>query len=68
MNESVGQGDQKIGKKFTQILEKVAKTVAKQKNAEMYTSKLNLEVQNIYIKPLLNPLITCNKSCFVAAY
>jgi hypothetical protein len=68
VTESVGQGDQKIGKKFTQILEKVAKTVAKQTNAEMSTSKLNLEVQNIYIKPLSNPLITRNKSCFEAAY
>ncbi len=48
------QGDQKIGKTFAQIKEKVAKTVGKPKNAKSSSSKLNLTVQNIYIKPLLN--------------
>jgi hypothetical protein len=37
--------------KFTQILDKVAKTVAKQKNAKTSSWRLNLKVQNIYIKP-----------------
>jgi hypothetical protein len=41
------QGDQKIEKKFTQSLEKVAQTVAKPKNAKIFSSKLNLKIQNI---------------------
>jgi len=45
-----GQGDQKIGKKFTQVLEKVAQTVAKPKIAKISTSKLNLKIQNIFLK------------------
>jgi len=36
-------------------LEKVAQ------NATVSTSKLNLEVQNVYIKPHLKPLNTYNK-------
>jgi hypothetical protein len=43
------QGDQKIGIEFAQILDKVAKTVAKSENAKISSSKLNLDVQNIYI-------------------
>ncbi len=39
------QGDQKIGKS-TQLLEIVAKTVAKPKYAKVSTSKFNLKVQN----------------------
>jgi len=35
-------------------LEKVAKTVAKQKNDNISTSKLNLKVKDIYINPFLN--------------
>jgi hypothetical protein len=42
-----------VVKIFTQFLEKVAKTVAEPKNAKISTSKMNLKVQNIYIKPLL---------------
>jgi hypothetical protein len=34
---------------------KVAKTITEPKNATMRVSKVNLEVQNIYIKPLLKP-------------
>jgi hypothetical protein len=41
------QGNQKIEKKITQSLEKVAQTVAKPKNAKIFSSKLNLKVQNI---------------------
>jgi hypothetical protein len=35
--------------------EKVAQTVAAPKNAKIFTTKLNLKIQNIYIKPLLKP-------------
>jgi hypothetical protein len=45
----VDQGDQKIGKKIAQILEKVAKTIAKLKNAKVFSSKLNWKVQNVFI-------------------
>jgi hypothetical protein len=45
------QGDQKIGGNFAQIMDKVAKIVAKPKNAKTSSSRLNLKVQNIYIKP-----------------
>jgi hypothetical protein len=38
------------------ILDKVAETVAKPKNAKISSSKLNVKVQNICIKPLLNSL------------
>jgi hypothetical protein len=41
--------------KIAQILEKVAKTVAKPKMAKISSSKVNLRVQNIYINPLLKP-------------
>jgi hypothetical protein len=44
------QGDQKIGEKFAQIFDKVAKTVATPKNAKTPAPKLNLKV-NIYTKP-----------------
>jgi len=48
------QGGQKIWKKTCPIFQKVAKTVVKPR-AKISTSKLNLRVQNIYIKPLLKP-------------
>jgi hypothetical protein len=54
----------RLGKKFTQILEKVAKTVNKPKNAKISSSKLNLKVQNKNIKLLLNSSNTYNKSYF----
>jgi hypothetical protein len=38
--------------KITQILEKVAKTVANFKNTKIASSELNLKVQNILINPL----------------
>ncbi len=38
------QGDQKIEKKLLNFFEKVAKTVAESKNAEISASKLNLKV------------------------
>jgi hypothetical protein len=40
----------KIGGKFAQSFDKVAKTVAKPKNAKTSSSKLNLKL-NIYINP-----------------
>jgi hypothetical protein len=53
LRKGVGlQGDQTMGKKFAQSLEKVAKTVAKQKNAKITSLKLNVKVQNINIKHL----------------
>jgi hypothetical protein len=45
------QGDQKIGGKFAQFLDEVAKTVAKPKKCQNI-SKLNLKVK-IYTKPFL---------------
>jgi hypothetical protein len=41
----------RLDKQFTQILEKVAQTIAKSRNAKISSSKLNLKVQNIFIKP-----------------
>jgi hypothetical protein len=56
------QGDEKIGK-IAQILEKVAKTVLKSLIAKKaFTPKLNLKVQNNYIKPLLKPKIAATNS------
>jgi hypothetical protein len=40
---------------FAQCLEKVAQTVAKPKIAKIFTSKLNLKVQNINMKVLFKP-------------
>jgi hypothetical protein len=48
------QGDQNFEGKITQILEKVAQTVAKPKNAKISSSKLNLKIQNINIRPPFN--------------
>ncbi len=48
------QGDQKIGQKNYPDLEKVGQTIAKSRNANISSPKLNLNVQNIFIKPLLN--------------
>ncbi len=55
------QGDQKIGEKIAQILEKIAKKVAKPKISKISTPKLNLKVHNNYIKPLWKPKNTCSK-------
>jgi hypothetical protein len=49
MNVRSKQCDQKIDYNFAQFLEKVAK------NAKKSTSKLNLNVENIYIQPHLKP-------------
>jgi len=51
---SYNQGDQKIWNKITQVLEKVAKTVAQLKMPKYLH-------QNIYIKLLLNSLNANNK-------
>jgi hypothetical protein len=48
------QGDQKFGKKFTQILENVPKAVGYPKDAKISTLMLHLKVQNIYGQPILN--------------
>ncbi len=48
------QGDQKIGGKFAQILDKVAKTVAKLKYAKTSSLRLDLKVKKHLHQPLLN--------------
>jgi hypothetical protein len=50
--------------KIVQILEKVAKTIAKPKNTKISSPKINLKVQNIYIELLLNSKNTYNKPYF----
>ncbi len=55
------RGGKKILKKNAQMLEKVAKTVAKPKNAKIFLTKLNLKVQNIYTLFLLISFNTFNK-------
>ncbi len=47
------QSDQKFERKINQFEEKVAQTVAKPRNAKISSSKLNLKIQNINIRPLL---------------
>ncbi len=47
------QGDLKVRKKICPIFQKVAQKVSQV--AKIYTTKLNLEAQNISIKPLLKP-------------
>jgi hypothetical protein len=54
MRRGDSQGDQKIRKKF-QVYLRIAQKVAKSKKTEISTTKLNLKVQNIYIKPLVKP-------------
>ncbi len=44
----------RLDKKVAQIWGKVAQTIAKSRNAKIYSSKLNLKVQTIFTKPLLN--------------
>jgi hypothetical protein len=49
------QCDERTGKNRPIFGKKIAKRVAEQKNAKIFTSKLKLKVQNIYIKTLLKP-------------
>jgi hypothetical protein len=49
------------------MFSKVAQTVAQPKNAKIFASKLNLNVQNMYIKQLLKPYNTYDKPCFEIA-
>ena len=58
------QGDQKIGGKFAQFLDEVAKTVAKPKKCQNISSKLNLKVK-IYTKPFLTLNIPKKQTIFV---
>ncbi len=62
------QSDQTIRKENCQIFQRIAQKVAKSKKAKISTTKLNLKIQNIYIKPLLKPENTHNKPCFESAY
>ncbi len=50
-----------LRKKIAKICEKVAKLFAKPINAQISSLKLNLKVQNINIKPLLNSKNECKK-------
>ncbi len=59
------QGDQKIGKKLPNFFFKSSQNNSQAKNVKI-TRKLNLKVQNLYIKPLLKPQNTNDKSCFEA--
>jgi hypothetical protein len=52
-NDIKNNGAQNQGE--PKFLQKVAKAVAKPKNAKIPTSKLNLKVRNIYIKPFVKP-------------
>jgi hypothetical protein len=54
---------QEVGK-IIHFLEKLAKELLSQKTS---TSKLNLKVQNIYIKTILKPK-NCSIPCLVTAY
>jgi hypothetical protein len=49
-------------------LEKWPKQLPNQKKAKKSTSKLNLKVQNIYIKPLLKHSNVYNAPCFETAH
>jgi len=53
--------------KIAKFLKKVAKTVAKQKKAKIFTFKLNLNVQNIYVNPLFKPSNTYYRPSFEPA-
>ncbi len=50
MAVTLGRVTRRLENKFAQILEKVAETVVKSEIVKISTSKLNLKVQNIYIK------------------
>jgi hypothetical protein len=56
--------NRRMGKKFAQILEKVAQTVAKAKNDKISKSKLDLKVQNIYMKSFLTLKIPKTNNIF----
>jgi hypothetical protein len=48
------QGDQKIGEKIRPNFEKSGQNRHQTKKIKISTSRLNLKVQNMYNKPLLN--------------
>ncbi len=56
------QSEQKI---FLTVIfsKRIQSSFQDKNNAKMYTTKLNLKVQNIYIKPLSKPLNRYNKPC-----
>jgi hypothetical protein len=58
----------RLGKKIRPSFEKVAKTIAEPKIAQIPITKLNLKGQKFYIKPLLTPKNTNNKPYFETAY
>ncbi len=54
--------------KNRQIFQRIAQKVTKSKKAKIFTTKFNLKVQNIYIKPIFKPKNTYNKPSFETAY
>jgi hypothetical protein len=54
--------------KISPFLEKWPKQSPRQKNAKIETSKCNLKVRMINIKPLRKPYNAYNKSCFENTY
>jgi hypothetical protein len=55
VDKCYNQGDQNIGKKICPNCGKSGQYSCQAKNAKIPMSKLSLKVQNIYIKPLVNP-------------
>jgi hypothetical protein len=64
----LGQGDQKIGKKFAPILEKVAKTVAKSKRPKNIYIKAQFQSPQHLNQTTLEPLKYPKKPCIDNAY
>jgi hypothetical protein len=62
------QGNQEIWKNKCQIILKVAQTVLKPKNTKISAPKLNFNVQDSYISPLLKTKNTYNKPYFETVY
>jgi hypothetical protein len=63
------QGDQMTGKKLPNFWTiKSSPNSCRAKKAKISASKLNLKVQNIYIKLLLKLLNACNKPRFETGY
>jgi hypothetical protein len=68
INLTACQTGQKVGEKIRPSFEKVAKTIAERKIAQIPITKQNLKFPKFYIKPLLTPKNTNNKPYFETAY
>ncbi len=60
----MARGTIRMENKFAQILEKVAQTVAKAKNYKISKSKLDLKVQNVYMKSFFTLKIPTTNNIF----